>query len=105
MNLLALLAIVIALGIAAALGVRAIGGNISVVDDWKKAWSYYSTWGMAFVAMLPDLWNAAISGGYLDQGDVPGAFSWAVKIGLLATFLIKQVRQAQPPKLPFDNGP
>lgn len=105
MNLLALLAIIIALGIITALGVRAIGGNIAVVDDWKKAWLYYSSWGMAFVAMLPDLWNAAISGGYLDQADVPGAFSWAIKAGLLLTFLIKQIRQVKPPAIPFDKEP
>ena len=104
MSLFAILAIVIALGIAAALAVRAIGGNISLVDDWKKAWSYYSSWGMAFVAFLPDLWNAAISGGYLSDGDVPDTFSWAVKIGLLTTFLIKQIRQVKPPKSPFDTG-
>lgn len=103
MNLLALLAILIALGIAAAVAVRAIGGNISVVDDWKKAWSYYSTWGMAFVAMLPDLWNAAVSGGYLGEGDVPDTFSWTIKAGLLMTFLIKQIRQVKPPTSPFDK--
>lgn len=100
MNLLALLAIIIGLGIAAAFAVRAIGGNVTVVDDWRTAWRYYSTWGWAFVALLPDLWNGLLAGGYLDAGDVPQEFSWSIKLALIGTFLLKQVKQVKRPELP-----
>jgi|LSQX01.1.fsa_nt_gb hypothetical protein len=104
MNLFALAAILIGLGIAAAVAVRAIGGNIAVVDDWRVAWRYYSTWGWLFVAMLPDLWNSLLAGGYLDAGDVPSEFSWSVKIALAGTFILKQIKQVERPAPPEFKG-
>lgn len=100
MNLLGLLALVIGLAVAAAFAVRALGGNIALVDDWKLAFRYYSTWGWMFVALLPDLWNSLIAGGYLDQGDVPSEFSWSVKLALIATFVLKQIKQVERPAPP-----
>ena len=103
-TIIAILAIVIGLGIAAAVAVRAIGGNVTLVDDWRKAWRYYSTWGWLFVAMLPDLWNGLIAGGYLSMDDVPREFSWAVKLALAGTFFLRQIQQVKAPALPdFDR--
>lgn len=100
LTLLATLAILIGLGIAMALAVRAIGGNFTLVEDWKKAWRYYSTWGMAFVALLPDLWNGLLTAGYLNTDEIPQGFSWSIKIALIGTLIIRQVKQIKPPKLP-----
>lgn len=102
--ILAVFALLIGLVLAFAVAVRALGGNIALVDDWKLAFRYYSTWGWMFVAMLPDLWNSLIAGGYLDQGDVPSEFSWSVKLALIGTFLLKQIKQVDRPAPPvFGN--
>lgn len=98
--LLAIATILIALCIVAAVAVRAIGGNITLVDDWKSAWRYYSTWGWLVVAMLPEVWNALITGGYLNADDVPDQFSFYTKIGLAAVFALKMIQQVKRPKLP-----
>ncbi|HOU64680.1 MAG TPA: hypothetical protein PK861_01435 [Thermomonas sp.] len=106
MSLLSLLGIVIALFIVMAVAVRAIGGNFLLVDDWRKAWKFYSTWSLAFLALLPDLWNslagAGFVGGYSD--DIPPAFNWALKIGVMVAFLLRQVKQVKAPELPDFDG-
>lgn len=99
-TILAIVALLIGLVLAFAVAVRALGGNVALVDDWKSAFRYYSTWGWMFVAMLPDLWNSLIAGGYLDQGDVPSEFSWSVKLALIGTFILKQIKQVERPAPP-----
>jgi hypothetical protein len=99
------LAIVVVLILMAALAVRWIGGNFTLIEDWKKAWKFYSTWMLALIAILPDLWNSIAISGITDSGDVPSAFSYTLKGGVFVALLLRQVKQVkQSPNLPdFDN--
>lgn len=107
MNLLfTLLAVVIVVAIACALLVRAIGGRLTVIEDWKKAWKFYSMWALVFIGMLPDLWNSMIASGIAFSGDeVPGAFSWTIKSVVAGAFALRFVKQAgKPPEPPDFDG-
>lgn len=103
--LLTILATLVAIVLLAALAVRYIGGNFTLIEDWKKAWKFYSTWMLALIALLPDLWNSIVISGITDTGDVPSAFSYTLKGGVLVALVLRQVKQVKKsPNLPdFDN--
>lgn len=103
-GLLALFCCIIAAFLIAALLVRVAGGNCLLVDDWKKAWRYYTTWALAFLALLPDLWNSLIYAGFGYGDDVPQAFSYALKGGVVFALLVRQVSQVQRPTKPDWDG-
>lgn len=100
LSLLATLAVLIGIGIAFALAVRAIGGNIGLVEDWKKAWRWYSTYAFVFLALLPDLFNGLLQGGYLSGTPVDEKFSWIAKVFIAGAFILRSIRQIKPPALP-----
>lgn len=100
-QLFALLGLVILAVLVGALMVRAIGGNITLLDDWKQAARWYSTWGLIGVGMLPDLWNTAVAHGYVSWDAVPGAFGNALKFSVLAVFVVSKIKQGgSAPPLP-----
>lgn len=104
MNLLLILAIFVVIAILGALAVRAIGGNFTLVEDWCKAWKFYSTYALALIAFLPDIFNALIAGDFLSGTPVGDKFSIWLKIGAAATFVLRMVRQVKPPASPFDES-
>lgn len=93
-NVFALLGVLILVWLLAALAVRAIGGNVLLLDDWRQAWRWYSTWALLGVGMLPDLWNAAVASGYVSFDEVPGPFGAALKLAVVAVFVVSKVKQA-----------
>lgn len=100
LTLLATFALLIGIAIAMALAVRAIGGNITLIDDWKKAWRWYSTYALLFISLLPDLFNGLAAGGYLDGTPIEREFSWALKLVTGGAFLLRIIKQLPKPKLP-----
>lgn len=99
--ILIVLAALIAVVIALAIAIKALGGNLQLVDDWKKAWRYYSTWGLLLIAELPAIWTAAASEGLVSPADVPEGYAWATRIMAWATFIALKVKQVERPKNPF----
>jgi len=100
MNLLLIVALLIALALVASLAVRAIGGNIGLIDDWKQAWKFYSTYALLLLGAMPEIFNAVLAGGYLDGSPVSEEFSWWVKIGAAITFAFRLTKQVKRPPLP-----
>lgn len=47
--------------------------KVELIDDWKSAWRFISIWVMAFMAILPELYQLAISMGVLSEETAPGA--------------------------------
>ncbi len=106
MNLTLILALLVILVLVAALAVRAIGGNITLVEDWTKAWKWYSTYALLFVGALPDVFNALLAGDYLSGTPVSEEFTWWVRAAAGATFVLRSLRQVKPPPAPtFDGSP
>lgn len=96
MNLLLIAAAIVLLVIVGAVLVRAIGGNFTVLDHWKQAWKFYSTWLLLLVAESPNIWNAAIAAGVFEVEAVPGEFAWMTRLASLGTFFVLYIRQRMP---------
>lgn len=101
MNLLLIVAAVVLLAVVGALLVRAIGGNFTILDHWKQAWKFYSTYLLLLIAESPNIWNAAIAAGVFDVAAVPGEFAWMTRLASLGTFLVLYIRQRMPAKPEF----
>lgn len=105
MNLILIIAALVAVILLGALLVRAAGGNFTVVDDWKKAWKWYSTYALALVAFLPEIFNALLAGDYLGGAPVSEDFSFWLKAGAALTFILRSVKQVKAPDKPtFGDG-
>lgn len=100
MNLYLIAAALVALGVLAAVGVRALGGNLAVLDHWKQAWRYYSTFGLLLIAELPNIWNAVMASGALSMDAVPGEFVWATRIMAAVTAALLYIKQVDRPEAP-----
>lgn len=98
--LLVLAAIIVAV-IVTAIGIKALGGNLQLVEDWQKAWRYYSSYGLLVLAELPAIWTAAAAQGLVTEADVPDAYAWATRAVAWGTFLVLRVKQIERPKNPF----
>lgn len=98
--LLAIAALIVAV-IAAAIGIRALGGNIALVEDWQKAWRYYSSYGLLLLAELPAIWTAAANEGLVSAVDLPDGYAWAQRAVAWATFIVLRVKQIERPGNPF----
>lgn len=98
MNVLLLFAVIVGLCILAAVAVRAIGGNITLVEHWKLAWRFYSTYALLLVAELPGIWNAVVSSGGVNVDEVPGEFAWATRAMAAVTAVLIYIKQADRPR-------
>jgi hypothetical protein len=99
-----LLATIIVVGITT----RALGGNLALVEDWKKSatWLSMAAWGVVF--SIPSLWNEAVALGVLETADaVSPEFAWVVRalstIGALSR-LVSQKKGILPAKPTFGAG-
>ena len=97
MNLLPYLLLFVAVVFVSVLAVRAIGGDLRLIADWKKAWTFYSTWAFVVLGALPDIYNALISSGLFDSADSPEGLTWSIRAAALAGLLLRLVRQYRPP--------
>jgi hypothetical protein len=95
-----ILAIIIVAAVLAALAVRAIGGNIALVDDWRKAWRWYSTYAILFGAFLPEFFNEFVHAGIFDGTPVEGEFRYIAKFVAGAALLLRMVKQSPKQDLP-----
>lgn len=103
-NLISLLAVIVIALLIAAVAVRALGGNLALVEDWKKAWKWYSSYALAFIGLLPDLYNNLVTSGIANSGDIPPLFNYTLKAAVVLAFLVHKVNQARPIDRPdWDN--
>jgi hypothetical protein len=64
-----------------------------LVDEWRAAWKMYSLWFFATLALIPDLYNLALSSGLLEGTSAPVLVTRAINaVAFLgaASRLIKQ---------------
>lgn len=101
MNILILiLAATILAVIALAVGVKALGGNLSIVGDWRDTLRYYSTWGLSVLAASPMIWNEAVASGVISAAQVPGEFKWMTIALSVYVFFVTRVKQIDRPEKP-----
>ena len=76
---------------------------MKIIPDWRQAWRYYSVWGLAALAALPDLYNTlAFSGLFYEM---PEPAKWFVRIGATTVMFGRFVQQSKPPEKAHDDVP
>ncbi len=90
----------IAAVLLAVLAVRLLGGNIMLVDDWKKSYRWYSTWAIALLAFLPDLLNGLMATGLLDGTPIGEKYNLITKLVCSMAFVLRNLKQVKRPSLP-----
>lgn len=96
MNILLIVLALIALAFLAVFMLRAVGGNFRLVEDWKRAYRFYSVWAIALIGALPDIYNAIAASGLLSGGDAPDDLVWAVRLAAVGGLLLRLVQQYKP---------
>lgn len=67
-----------------------------IVTDWRKVWRYYSTWVLALLALMPDLYAALVASRLLTGDDIPSVASWIIRCLAIAGIALRFVNQARP---------
>lgn len=71
-----------------------------LVSDWRQVWKYYSTWALAVLALVPDIYGALVASGLVANGDIPDAAAWIVRGVAIAGIVVRFINQAKPEGLP-----
>lgn len=100
MTVAIVIAVLIALGILGAVAVRALGGNIALVEDWKKTITYYSQWAWGLMLILPTAINEAAAEGLFDLNGLGSTETWMIRgvalMGLLSRLIAQRPKPAKP---------
>lgn len=69
--------------------------QLQLIEGWQKFYKMWSVWAMILIAVLPELYNAALAAGILTDEQAPQTLSYLVKIVAfigIATRIIKQAK-------------
>jgi hypothetical protein len=101
MNLILILGALIALVVVGAMAVRALGGNITLVEHWQAAYKYYSNWIWGLMLLLPTMINQAAAEGLFEFEGMGSWESWTIRGAALLGFISRMVAQAPKPEKPI----
>lgn len=97
MNLIVLALLALAAVLTAGYwGVKLIGGNVALVDDWKRGYTYLSTWGIAVLGAWPDIYNAILASGFLSGDTAPEALTWGGRVLAILALVGRFISQKKP---------
>lgn len=68
---------------------------MKLIDDWKRAWRYYTTWAWAVVLAFPDLYSMVA--GLMTITDLPNEAAWSIRGLAIVGFVARLVKQKRPP--------
>lgn len=71
-----------------------------VVSDWGRVWKFYSTWALAVLALVPDIYAALVASGLMTGDDMPESAAWLVRGVAVAGIVGRFINQAKPDGLP-----
>lgn len=71
-----------------------------VVSDWRQVWRYYSTWALAVLALVPDIYAALVAAGLFAGDDMPEAATWIIRGVAVLGIVSRFINQAKPDGLP-----
>lgn len=80
--------------------------KIQLIENWQQFYRLYSIWFFAFIAILPDVFNLAVSYGLLESENAPESLSYSLKVvaflGALARLIKQQklILESQEPPIP-----
>lgn len=68
---------------------------MKLIDDWKSAWRYYTTWAWAVVLAFPDLYSMVA--GLMTVAELPNEAAWGIRGLAVVGFFARLVKQKKPP--------
>ena len=71
-----------------------------LVSDWRDVLRYYSTWALAVLALVPDIYAALLAAGLFTGDDMPDAATWLVRGVAILGIVSRFINQARPDGLP-----
>lgn len=71
-----------------------------LVPDWRQVARYYSTWALAVLALVPDIYAALVAAGLFTGDDMPEAAAWIVRGVAVLGIVSRFINQAKPDGLP-----
>lgn len=77
-----------------------------LVDEFKHCWKMLSIWTFALIGVAPDLYQAVVAMGWLQDENVPQSFVWTLRglaVAGIVGRLIKQRATTKP--LPAPQEP
>lgn len=75
-----------------------------LAKDWRQVWRYYSTWALALLAVMPEIYAALVAAGVVDGREMPDVASWIVRAIAVAGIVGRFVSQTRPDGLPPHVG-
>lgn len=97
MNLIFVVLLVAAAVIAAGYwGVKLVKGDVSLIEDWKRGYTFLSTWGIAVLGAWPDIYNAILASGFLAGDTAPEALTWGGRALAILALIGRFVSQKKP---------
>lgn len=76
--------------------VKAIGGNVGLIADWKRGYLFLSAWGIAVLGAWPDIYNAILASGFLSGDTAPEALTWGGRVLAIAALIGRFVATKRP---------
>lgn len=71
-----------------------------IIPDWRQGWKFYSTWALAVLAVMPDIYNALLAADLLNTDDIPDYAAWAIRGVAILGIVSRFINQAKPEGLP-----
>lgn len=67
--------------------------QIQLIEEWKKAYKFYSIWFFVIIGALPELFNLAVQSGLVDSEAAPQALSRLISLIAFAGAASRMIRQ------------
>lgn len=96
MNPIYLIVGIVAFAVLSYFAIEFIGGKVTVIADWKRAFRYYSVWGIAVLGAWPDLYNLIQASGFLGGDTAPESLTWGGRVLAIVALAGRFIRQKQP---------
>ena len=78
---------------------------MKLIVDWKQGWKFYSTWALAVLAVMPDVYNAILAADLLNTDDIPDYAAWAIRGVAILGIVSRFINQAKPDGAPPEVEP
>lgn len=67
--------------------------QIQLIEEWKKAYKFYSIWFFVIIGALPELFNLAVQSGLIDSETAPQALSRLISLIAFAGAASRMIQQ------------
>ena len=49
--------------------------KITLIDNWKTSYKFYTMWILSFITMFPQIWNQLVEAGVISSASLPKEFT------------------------------